>query len=504
MWVERFFRWGMYALFLCAFALVSLRLFFPAVWGEIVVFVQHEEVVIVETPSVVKFIFPEEPVSLDPTSSDIPTRQRLINIYQPLIEFDRDLNLRPALAVNWGLIDELTWEFDLRPGVTFHDGSIFDADDVIYSLASVRKNDTSSLKGLVETVSSVEKISDSRLLLQKLSQVFMIADGSDLKSLSVTPVGTGPYRFKSWAKGEKFIVEGFAEYWGRKSSYQQVEVFAITNKFERVELFLSGGANFLSFVPYDSVAAVQSRGFEVVAVPSLEVQFLLFNFLNNTSLDKVKRQVISLVVDQEELVTRVGGYARAVTQYVSSGVFGFNPQIKKHEYDLEKAFDLVQEFDLAGETFRFALPQGLTLLGDYVSEQLVKVGINVEVLYLDGNAFFDSLKKGSADFYFLGFRSDLGDAGNFLMSLPFSKGEFNFTKYSHETVDDLITQSLVEFDVRDRLSQLQQAMRVIVEDDYWGVPLFEYETLYSFSSNFEFMPRIDGQVFFDDLIFKGQ
>ena len=75
---------------------------------------------------------------------------------------------------------------------------------------------------------------------------------------------------------------------------------------------------------------------------------MLFNFLNNTSLDKVKRQVISLVVDQEELVTRVGGYARAVTQYVSSGVFGFNPQIKKHEYDLEKAFDLVQEFDLAG------------------------------------------------------------------------------------------------------------------------------------------------------------
>ncbi len=81
-----------------------------------------------------RVIYPQEPVSLEPTLFDFFTRQRLVNIYEPLVKTDQDLKMKPALALSWGLFDEKTWEFNLRPDVKFHDGSALDVMDVKASL----------------------------------------------------------------------------------------------------------------------------------------------------------------------------------------------------------------------------------------------------------------------------------------------------------------------------------------------------------------------------------
>ena len=99
-----------------------------------------------------RVVYPAEPLSLEPTLADPVTRQRLDNIFEPLVKFDRDLNVEPVLALSWGMLDDYTWEFNLRPDVKFHDGSDFDMLDVLVSFDRAMNNENSELIGVLSTI----------------------------------------------------------------------------------------------------------------------------------------------------------------------------------------------------------------------------------------------------------------------------------------------------------------------------------------------------------------
>ncbi|NIA02105.1 MAG: hypothetical protein GWP15_01850, partial [Nitrospirae bacterium] len=269
-----------------------------------------------------------------------------------------------------------------------------------------------------------------------------------------------------------------------------------------VNALIRGDADMLAFVAYDAVQIVQDFGFQIATIPTLEVQLIMFNIASEHFSDIKNRQLVSYIIDQNSLVEQLGGYARPVNQFVSNGIFGFDPSISDHEFDLDEAEALAIQTDLQGETLQLHLPIGLDILGEHIRENLVEVGVNVIVSYLEILDFIDSIDNGKADFYFMGFKSELGDSSELLETTLHSEGEYSTFGYENANVDYLIDTASEELDPGKRREVLQEAMRVVVEDDVVGVPLFEYETVFSFVDEIDFSPRIDGLIYFDEINLK--
>jgi len=261
---------------------------------------------------------------------------------------------------------------------------------------------------------------------------------------------------------------------------------------------LDGNADLLAFVPYDAVSVLKEHGFSIVTVPSLEVQFIAFNFGSKILSDVRNRQVVSLAIDQKVLLDAVGGYARPSNQFVSDGIYGFNNAISSHEFNLDKARTIATDTGLVGKTLLLNLPKGLDVLGNHIRDNLEEIGVYAVVSYLDTNEFIKSIEDGKADMYFLAFKSDIGDSSNFLDQIAYSKGFSNFGKYLNLEVDHLVEESFIQMDPVTRRDQLKKAMKLVV-DDVLGVPLFEYQNVYGFSPEIEITPRIDGLIYFDDI-----
>ncbi len=504
-----------YSLFIVTFVWVSAQLFFHEGVEKILerssgLIFGHEDQL--QTMNELKVVYPTELTTLEPTVIEPMTRQRLVNIYEPLVKTDRDLNTRPALALSWGLIDDLVWEFHLRRDVVFHDGSSFNVQDAVASIQRAIKYPQSDLKGLLTSVEKLEVIDDftfrvhttkpDPLLLQRLSLILIIPAEYELKELS-KPIGTASYKYDTLKGSDYLLLERFEDYWGEEAVFDNVVLFSRVNKSERVNMFLKGEADVLAFVPYDAVSAVIDSGFEVATIPTLEVQFLLLN-TKSKLLDTVEeRLAVKKSIDQAELTKVVGGdYAHRVSQFVSSGIFGFNPEIIYEDYALEAATEAVLASGLDNKTLKLHLPLGMDVLGEHVRTKLGQSGINVVVSYLELEDLLASMDQGKADIYFFGFKSDLGDAGDFLTSIVHSNGDFNVGNYSDLNVDYLVDAAMTELDPQKRRDILQQAMKIVVEEDVVGVPLFEYDTVYSFSDKLDMQPRIDGFIYFDELKFK--
>lgn len=498
--------------FLLAFGWVSGQLFFEEETDNLMVSVQDLFSTKIELQQIdeIHVMYPFVPSSFEPTLTDPLVWQWLVNTYEPLVKPDRDFKMTSALALSWGLVDPLTWEFKLRPDVTFHDGSKFSAEDVIASLGRANDLPISQISSFLSSIEEIKMLDDLRIqiktkspdpiLLQRLSMLLIVPSEMSGK-VGNNPIGTGPYKFNNLKEG---ILElsRFNEYWGGATKFENVILIGEINKSDRVNRFIAGDADFLVSVPFDAVEALEEFEFNVVEIPSLEVQFLVFN-VNTKFMSNLKnRQAISLSVDRDALVESLGEYSTVVKQYVSNGVFGFSPEISQAKFDLEEAKKILAATNSQNATLKFHLPKGLDLLGELLRTRLNKIGLNLVVSYLDNEKLFESLEKKDADIYFLGFKEDLGDSLNFLTSMVKSDGSFNVGGYKNKIVDGLIEKSEVEMDQLKRLKLMQESMKMITEVDLFGVPLFEYETLYAFDDRFDFQPRIDGFFYFDDLIIK--
>ena len=151
----------------------------------------------------------------------------------------------------------------------------------------------------------------------------------------------------------------FDEYWGNEAKFQKIVMASINDISDRVNTFLNGEADFLTFVPYAAIDEIAKRDYEIVTVPTLEVQFLIFNGESEFLKENDSRKAIALAIDQEALTQEIGGFAKVVNQFVSNGVFGFNPNIDRVEFDIEKAAKLAEESGLKEKTLKLHLHKGL-------------------------------------------------------------------------------------------------------------------------------------------------
>lgn len=500
--LEKFGFWGLVLIVIFSGSMLIFDDFTSNVGGFLKTDVQQVD----KSGRVLRIAYLFAPNNLNPYSTDLSNRSRLIDVYEPLVNVDRNLSPIPALARTYGRVSELEWRFKLRKNVFFHDGSDFGMNDVLKSFEAARES--ISFKVFFDDIDLIEPLDDETLkILTKtpdplfLNKISKLLIASEQSPAGEKYSGTGPYKLMDDSDLSKVVYLRNDDYWGDKAFFERAEIWAINSKNERVNALLDRTIDFLVNVPPDSVAELKDNEVEVMTMPSLEVGFVMFNFQDKIFKEKSFRSAVAKSLNKDTFLDLAFGYAKTINQFVSNGVFGYNPDLKGIAYDKAMAEKDLRINASAFEKIKveFYYPENLKLLGQYFKEQLGQIGFDTELIALSDEELQNKMLRAELGFYYLGWRHDSGDAINFLSQILHSKtgiyGELNGMNYKNAFVDQLIEKSIVNFNMEERLNDMQEVMRIVVEEDVVGVPLFETESIFAFQNNLIFQPRVDSQVY---------
>lgn len=510
--MRRILRYFVVLLFILTFSSVGLKLFAPEVFDTLVEKIRptpthsrDEELIIA---------FPNFLTSFEPTTYTAANRSRLVNIYEALVRMDENLRVEPALAKSWGFIDDFTYEFRLRDAVKFHNGKILTSQDVKASFDRAKEYVHSEVSSFVQNIKEFQIIDSSTfriitenpdpLFLQKLTALFIFPENA-LDDIEARPVGSGAYSFFRYDDTTGVLeLKRFDDYWGGKPEYFYTRIFSIPDKNDRIRAVQNASVDILAPVPASLAADLKLYDVDLKLKTSLEVNFLMFSFRDGSPfLDRRVREAVSLAIHKDDLIRFTNTYTDPQDQFVSRGVFGYNPSLQPRAYDFEKAKSLMKEVErFVRIPVTVDLPEGFENFGKYLETQLYEIGFSVTLNYLAPLELQKKILDGNSQFFLFGWRSELGDSADFFTAVAQSDGQFNAISYKNKRVDALIEESSRNMDTLSRLTQLQEVMEILVEDDLVGVPLFESQVIYAVNPQIRFEPRIDGYILAKDVRLK--
>jgi len=450
-----------------------------------------------------------------------------------LVTFSSDGAVIPKLAEAWSFIDDETWEFNLRQGVVFHNGEIFNADVVVYNIERIRNNPMSQFKAYVDPIVEVEIVDDYTVRFKTngplptlpnfLCSCSMVpplyTEEHGDEYFASHPIGTGPYQLVEWVKDDHMTLHVNENYWGELPTYDEVIFRPIPVGATRVAALLSGEVDVIEAVPVFDISRVEAaEGIRVERRPSLRVIFLLFDVGRamggeapdnspgvaagepNPVADVRVRQAIYHAINIEDIRDYVmEGSSYPWSQPMPDVILGYNPEVERLPYDLDLARQLLAEAGYAdGFKIRLDCPNDRYIndqeIAEAISGQLAEIGIEVEVNAVPKAVFFPQVFTGrTTSFSLSGWAEPSMDAGG-LLSINFSsEGEFNNGFYRNEDVDRLIAEALVTMDLEARESLYQEVVKIIMDDVAW-IPVHLQENVFGVSDGIVWSPRFDERI----------
>ena len=479
--------------------------------------------------------------SLDPHfHNETPTNSVNYNIFDGLINFDKDLNPYAVLAESWKVVDDVTWQFNLRKDVTFHNGNTFNADDVVWSFNRAKNNKKSGFKGSVSAIEKVEKIDEYTvnvvtkgpfpILLRKLSYLrIMDKEYSEKLSdeeLGLKPVGTGPYKLVKWQRGQRLILEANPDYFLGKPAIAKVELRPLTNDSTRVASMLSNAVHLIDRVPVRDVARIKAnKQLQFFMRPGLRLIYLQMDHAREKSpyiegVDKNPfqdvrvRKALYYGINQDEIVKHImGGFAVPAAQYYPVAVNGHKKGLVRPAYNPEKAKALLREAGYEnGFTVTLDSPNDRYIndekIAQAVASSLAKIGITVKVNAIPKASFFPKANDTDSSFNLIGWACSDGDGSAFLDTCVHTYdqekgyGRYNGGRYSNKEVDEIIEKSSKVLDPKEREEMLIEVMNRALLKEQNIIPLHYQVDLYAVSRNVEMAPRADNYLYFYDMKLK--
>lgn len=444
------------------------------------------------------------------------------NQYDTLVGRDVNLQVVPSLALSWKVIDETTWEFKLRPGVTFHDGAPFTAEDVKFTIARIptlqgNPSAYSVYTGQIKEVVAVDPLTvrfitngPAPLLPTNLSNVFMMSGAKGAQptadfNTAKASNGTGPYKLVSWAPGTPQMLVRNDAYWGARPHWATVKISPISRDPSRVAALLAGDVDFINRVPIADVAKLKTDPkIAVFAGPSSYV-YMVYPEVGADQPPGVKdnagqplaanpfrdariRQAMSLAINREALVDRVmEGLAVKKSQPVPDGMFGASPRIAPAPYNVERARALMAE---AG--FKDGFQAELTCPNDRfpndakiceaVAQQFSRIGLKVTLATYPSAVFFPRRAKREFGLSMAGWGSLTGEASYFLGAVIHSTdkdrglGAINVSGIADPEIDKLIEEARPMLDEAKRRALLEKISEMVVARN-WVIPTLAFGTI---------------------------
>ena len=251
-----------------------------------------------------------------PSSKAFAAGELSVGVYEPLLTLGPDYSVRPGLATAWELVNPTTWRFHLRPGVHFHDGRPFGADDVVWSWTgrqfypgAVANNLSAVTKVDDLTVDFVMTAPDLRLPEQLVHPEGPIVPRNSNNDAS-PPVGTGPFRVVEYKPRQRVVVERFDGYWGDKPKLRRLTFEFLPDPAARVDALRNGDVDLALNLPWDAVASIEADAkLRVVKAPAGATQSVSFAINGkppyDVTADKAVRQAVALALDRAAYVSEV-------------------------------------------------------------------------------------------------------------------------------------------------------------------------------------------------------
>ena len=483
-----------------------------------------------------------DPQTMDPYSQN----ENLTNnvngqIYEKLVDRDQQLNIVPALALSWQQVNGQTWRFKLRPGVKFHDGTLFSADDVVFSIERA-KHANSQLRVYANAVGTAVRIDDltvelrqdkpNPIVLEHLTTLQMMSKAWCIKNKSDKPLdyknkeetfaskntnGTGPFMLVSREPDIKTVLRRNPNWWGKfAGNVDEVIYRPIGSDATRIAALLSNEVDLIQDPPPQDLARL--RGNPAIKVfDGVENRIVFFGFDQfrdellyssvkgkNPFKDKRVRQAFYQAIDIEAIKTK--------TMRGNSLPTGANtPSDKPSTPELEKRFP----YDRAAAKQLLAdagYPTGFEITLDcpnnrYINDEeicvavaamLAQIDVKVRVSAIPKAVYFPKVEKHDTSMYMLGWGGAITDAQTTLDPVLHSKdgkgkGEYNYGRFANAKLDELADLAAVETNPEKRKAIVTEAL-LAHKNEFNNLPLHRQIIPWAARSNVKVVHRADNWV----------
>lgn len=475
-------------------------------------------------------------MTLDPQYANLNENTSLLShIYERLVYQDEKLELKPGLATSWRPLSDTQWEFKLRENVRFHDGSAFDAEDVVYSIERIRdflKPPSGGFRSYVSGIKSISAPDPLTVLIETkgkvpnlplfFSSIFVMNrpvqgfETTEELNAGRLPVGTGPYRFESWSSGESLGLTRNDDYWGDKPAWQKVTFRVIENPAARVAALSTGEVDVADAIPARDVASLKERDARIASVGAARINFVQFDVeretlpgvtaksgepIANPFKDPLVRRALAMATDRGILVDKIlAGYGTAAAQVFPNGLPGTSakllpeaPNYKEAKALLSKAgfpdgFNLI----LAGPAGRY--PGDAESL-QAIAQSWARIGVNAQPSAAPFSVF--NTKRAAGD-YAVWYGGTSGEAVDIILHTLLASpdpergtGALNFGKYRNDAFDQMLAKAEGVAVGPERNKALAEATEFVMADQPI-IPLYHFHHIVGYGprvSSYQMHPR---------------
>ncbi len=475
--------------------------------------------------------------AIDPHYHNLtPNNNVAAHLFGYLVQRNEKSQLEPSLATEWKTVDPLTWEFKLRRGVKFHDGSEFTAADVVASVERVPTvpNSPSPFTAYTKQIKEMVVVDPYTirfktatpypLMPSDMTQVAIISKAAAKASTEEfnsgkAAIGTGPYKLVRYTKGDRIELARNDAWWGGKTPWEQVTLRLLPQDAARVAALLSGDVQVIEGVPPADVANLR-RDKRVNVYRTVADRLIYLHLDSNRDVspfvtdkagkpldrnplkDPRVRLAMSKALNRPAIVGKVmEGEAVMSGQLVPEFLFGSSKNLKVQPFDAAGAKKLLAE---AGYPDGF----GLTIhapnnryvndskIAQTVAQMLTQVGIDTKVVAMPSAPYFAQATDLKFSFMLLGWSTGTGEASSSLKALlmTYNKdkgyGTANRGRYSNAKVDALTEDALQTVDDVKREAYLQRATELAIGDT-GIIPLHFQVNLWATRDGITYVPRTD-------------
>ncbi len=457
-----------------------------------------------------------DPDTLDPAQQTTTTIQNIVDYeLQGLVAFDEKGKIQPLLAKSWKVAEDgKSITFNLRHGVTFQDGTPFNAKAVKYSLDRLISGKVKvPIGGAYQVMKQIVPVNKYTVRIDMkrpdpdllpnlaLTMAAIISPTSATKHGNkptniVHPVGTGPYKFVNFHNGESVTVTRYSGYWGDKPYYKNVVFNIVPEANSREAGLRSGQYDLIMNPPVSDLKALDSGGdITVSKLPDDRSVFLAFNVTHKPFDNKKVRQAFNYAVDKKALIKNTlfdavtpmnSPFANSITEHCKVG---------NYDYDPAKAKKLLKEAGVGKISLTLGTPSGRYLQDKQTSEAVAgylrKVGVDVKVKTSDWPTYLNAIegpnsKTGPYPLHLLGWAPGALDGAvqmqMFLKSDWPTNGGLNTSYYSNPKVEALFAKASKNLDESSRNAQYCQIQKIVWDDAPW-VYLWSQTLILAYKSN---------------------
>ncbi len=438
---------------------------------------------------------PAEAVTLFPyNSNDSATARVNVNIYDRLIEKDPEGNLLPSLAVAWEMLSDQQLKLTLRPGVKFHNGEDFTADDVKFSLEKAIVSP--EILHIASPIKSVEVVDDLTAIVHlhnpfapilshlahsamgMINEEAVDAAGADIDQ---KPAGTGPYQLVEWQRGQSIILTAFPDYWGDAPKTPNVEFRIIPEGSARTIALETGDIDIAYDVDaVDRERVMDSADLQLIEEPIARMEYFGYNIgkgRNPIWKDARVREAVALAIDRDGIINSVlFGAGTPADSIIYKTVVGHYDGLTPRKQDLARAKALLNEAGVPeGTKIALWTSEGQRQkMAEIIQANFRDIGLDMSIEVTEWGRFLEGTGKGEHDAFLLGWTTVTGDADYGIYNLVHSAahgGPGNRSFYSNSEVDRLLELARKEIDPVKR-DELYKDVQIAIDTELPFYPLF--------------------------------